>query len=50
MNPRFTYITPSIKRLRANSVEEAMTQSLEEALTPASVKVATKGFAEELAV
>ncbi len=45
---RFTYISPSVERIRGYTVEEAMTQSAGEALTPASVEVAMKAFAEEL--
>ncbi len=48
MDFRFTYISPSVERLRGFTVEEAMAQSLEEALAPASVEVALNVFAEEL--
>ncbi len=36
MNARFTYISPSVTRLRGFSVEEAMAQSISESLTPSS--------------
>lgn len=49
MNLRVTYVSPSIKALRGYSVEEVMAQTLEENMTPASAKLATKVFAEELA-
>jgi PAS domain S-box-containing protein len=49
MNLRMTYESPSVTQLRGYTVEEAMAQSLEEALTPASLQVARKAFAEELA-
>ncbi len=34
---RFTYVSPSVQRLRGYSAQEAMTQSLEQILTPASL-------------
>jgi PAS domain S-box-containing protein len=46
----FTYISPSISRIRGYTVEEAMSQSLAEALTPASLEVARKIFQEELEI
>ena len=50
MNLRYTYVSPSIMRMRGYSVEETMAQTVEEALTPASLEVATKVFAEEMAI
>ncbi len=44
----FTYISPSVKRLRGFSAEEAMTQKLEDVLTPESMEVAMTVLAEEL--
>jgi PAS domain S-box-containing protein len=49
MNLRVTYVSPSVTNLRGYSVEEAMAQTVEELLTPASLEVAMKAFAEELA-
>lgn len=49
MNLRYTYVSPSVERLRGYSVEEVMAQRIEEVLTPASYEVAKKVFAEELA-
>ena len=49
MNLRFTYLSPSVIRMRGFSVEETMAQKLEEVLTPASSRVATNAFTEELA-
>ena len=40
MTGRFTYISPSVEKLRGYSVDEAMGQTLEEAFTPASAAVA----------
>jgi diguanylate cyclase (GGDEF)-like protein/PAS domain S-box-containing protein len=48
MNLRLTYESPSVARIRGYSPEEAMTQTMEETLTPASLEVARKAFAEEL--
>lgn len=50
MNLRFTYISPSVIRLRGYSVEEAMAQTVEETLTPASFKVAMNALTEETAM
>ncbi|GAI47915.1 unnamed protein product, partial [marine sediment metagenome] len=50
MNLRFTYISPSVTRMRGYSVEEAMSQGLEEVLTPTSLEVAMKTFSEEMAI
>ncbi|MGD0205912.1 MAG: PAS domain S-box protein, partial [Dehalococcoidia bacterium] len=49
-NLRFTYVSPSVTRLRGYTVEEAMAQTLAEILTPASLEVAMKALAEERAV
>ncbi|MBM3241264.1 PAS domain S-box protein [Candidatus Poribacteria bacterium] len=50
MNLQLTYISPSVTRQLGYSVEEAMAQTLEEVLSPASFEVAMKIFAEELAI
>ncbi len=47
MNLRFTYLSPSVIRMRGFSAEETMAQKLEEVLTPASLGVAMNTFAEE---
>ena len=49
MNLRHTYVSPSVTRLRGFSVEEAMGQSVEETLTPASLELVRKAWAEEMA-
>ncbi|TAL29635.1 MAG: PAS domain S-box protein [Spirochaetes bacterium] len=46
MDFRFTYISPSVERVRGYTVEEAMAQSIDQALTPASLEVAAKAMAE----
>jgi PAS domain S-box-containing protein len=48
MNLRFTFISPSIMRLRGFTVEEAMAQSLEQVLTPESLKFAGSLYEEEM--
>lgn len=42
---RFTYVSPSVERLRGYSVAEVMEQSLVQYLTPASAKIAQEGLA-----
>jgi PAS domain S-box-containing protein len=46
---RFTYISPSVTRVRGFTVEEAMVQTPAEALTPDSFDVAMASFDEVLA-
>ncbi len=46
----FTYISPSVKLLRGFSPEEVMKQSLDEILTPVSLKLAMKTFTEGMAL
>lgn len=48
MNLRFTYISPSITRLRGYTVEEAMQHPIENVLTPESLRLAYQVFAEEM--
>ena len=48
MEMKFTYISPSVTQIRGYSVEEAMAQSVEEAMTPASFESAMETIAEEL--
>ncbi|MFQ5996799.1 MAG: ATP-binding protein [Dehalococcoidales bacterium] len=50
LNLRFTYVSPSVTRLTGFSVEEAKARELSEVLTPASLEVAMKTFAEEAAI
>jgi PAS domain S-box-containing protein len=50
MNLRVTYVSPAVTRVRGYSAEELMAQTLEEVLTPASLEVAMKAVAEELAI
>ncbi|HEX7364714.1 MAG TPA: PAS domain S-box protein [Dehalococcoidia bacterium] len=49
MNLGFTYISPSVERVRGYTVEEAINQSLEEIFTPSSAETAVNAFTEELA-
>jgi PAS domain S-box-containing protein len=48
MNLRPIYMSPSITRLLGYTVEESMARGIEGSLTPESIKVATKGFAETM--
>ena len=48
MNLRFTYVSPSIMRLRGYTVEEAMAQTLEQIMTPESLQITAKVFEEEI--
>ncbi|MCG6537966.1 MAG: PAS domain S-box protein, partial [Syntrophales bacterium LBB04] len=48
MNLRFTYISPSIMRLRGITVEEAMEQTLDQVMTPESLKIVFTAFEEEM--
>jgi len=45
---RFTFISPSVTKLRGFTVEEAMSQTISEALTPESKEVAMRIFTREL--
>ena len=46
MDFRCTYVSPSVTRQRGYSVEEVMAQTLEEMLTPSSLKIAMAALAE----
>jgi PAS domain S-box-containing protein len=48
MNLRFTYISPSIMRIRGFTVEEAMGQTLDQVMTPESLKIIIAAFEEEM--
>ena len=47
MNLNFTYISPSVTRIRGYSVQEAMAQKLTDRLTPASLKKALETIASK---
>lgn len=49
LNGRFTYVSPSVERLRGYSVAEVMQQTLEQALTPDSAHIAEAGLGRALA-
>jgi PAS domain S-box-containing protein len=49
-NLRYTYVSPSVTRLRGYSVEEAMAQPLEENMTPSSLETAMRIMMEEEAI
>ena len=48
MNMRFTFISPSIMRLRGFTVEEAMEQPLEQVMTSESLMLAYRAYEEEI--
>ncbi len=48
MDLRFTYISPSILRIRGYTPEEGMNHALEEVLTPDSLKIASEIYAESM--
>jgi diguanylate cyclase (GGDEF)-like protein/PAS domain S-box-containing protein/putative nucleotidyltransferase with HDIG domain len=50
LNLRYTYISPSVTRMRGYSVEEVTSGTLKDSMTPASLEVAQKALAEELAL
>ena len=45
---QFTYVSPSVERLRGYTPAEVMRQTLAEALTPESAEIAQKGLASSL--
>jgi diguanylate cyclase (GGDEF)-like protein/PAS domain S-box-containing protein len=49
LNLRYTYVSPSVTRMRGYTPEELMGGTLRETLTPASLEVASKVLARELA-
>ena len=50
MSLRLTYESPSVTRIRGYTPQEAMAQTMEETLTPASLEIAGKALVEELAI
>jgi PAS domain S-box-containing protein len=48
MNLRFTFVSPSIMRLRGFTVEEVMEQPFEQAMTPESLQISARVFEEEM--
>ncbi len=48
MNLHFTYISPAIMRLRGLTVDEAMEQTLQQVLTPESLRLGLTVFEEEM--
>ncbi len=50
LNLKPIYVSPSVLKLRGYTVEEAMTQSLDQVLTPESLQKVKKVFAEQLAL
>ena len=50
MDLNFTYFSPSIQRLQGFTVEEAMSLSIEQLITPTSLEAVRKVIAEQLAL
>jgi len=48
MNLRFTYVSPSIMRLRGYTVKEALAQTIDQTMTPDSFQLVANAFEEEL--
>jgi len=48
MNLHFTYISPSIIRMRGYTAEETVAQTLEQVMTPESLQISAKVFEEEM--
>jgi PAS domain S-box-containing protein len=48
MNLQFTYVSPSVMRVRGYTAEEAVEQTLDQTLTPESLTIAAKFFEEEM--
>lgn len=49
-NLQITYMSPSITKLRGYTAEEAMAQSLNDILTPASLETAMNNYAREMGI
>ena len=50
MDLHLTYMSPSVKKMRGFTVEEAMGQTLDQMMTPESVTMVIKRFEEEMAL
>jgi PAS domain S-box-containing protein/putative nucleotidyltransferase with HDIG domain len=50
LNLRYTYMSPSVNRMRGYSAEEIVGSTVQETMTPTSVEVARKTLAEELVI
>jgi PAS domain S-box-containing protein len=48
LNLRFTYVSPSVVRLRGYTAEEVMSQTMEQVMTPESLQIVTQVFEEEM--
>ena len=48
MNLHFTYVSPSIMRMRGYTAEEAVAQTFEQVMTPESLQIIAKVFEEEM--
>jgi diguanylate cyclase (GGDEF)-like protein/PAS domain S-box-containing protein len=50
LNLRYTYLSPSVTKLRGWTVEEALAQTLAETVAPSSLELVKNAFAEEFAL
>jgi PAS domain S-box-containing protein/putative nucleotidyltransferase with HDIG domain len=50
LNLKQTYVSPSVLKLRGYAAEESLNQTLDQILTPASLQIANKVLAEQLAL
>jgi len=50
MNLRYTYMSPSVERMRGYTAEEIIGARVNETMTPASLEAIRKAFAEEMAM
>jgi len=48
MNLHFTYVSPSVLRMRGYTAEEAVAQTFEQAMTPESLQISANVFEEEM--
>ena len=48
MNLLFTYVSPSIMRMRGYTAEEAVAQTFEQVMTPESLQISARVFEEEM--
>jgi len=49
LDGRFTYVSPSVEKLRGYTVEEVLRQTMEEALCPESLAIAVEAFNKNMA-
>jgi PAS domain S-box-containing protein len=50
LNMRFTYVSPSVKRMYGTTVEEVVDRTIDKSMTPESFQAVTDAFMEEMAL